>query len=682
MNVLTKWATAALTGAILAAPASAADAVRGKALYIDTTTLGAPLSCSTSGCHDLDLSRNTNNILKGSNPAVIMNAINTDKGSMGTFYRGKVTDLDAADIAAYIANPAAGTPTPAASLSPATLSFGGQVTGTTSATMSATLRNSGTANLVLSTVALAGTNAADFTRGGTCTQALTLAPSQTCSIDVAFRPAAVGTRNATVTVGHNASPSTTTLSVTGSGLAAPAPAAGLSATTLAFGNQTVGTTSAARAVTITNTGGATLTLGTVTTAGTSAGDFAAASTCSGASLAPGSGCTINVTFTPAALTTRSATLSIPSNAAGSPHGVALSGTGTAAPMPAVTLSPTSLAFGNQTTGTTSAARTITLTNSGSAALGISSIAASGAGFAASPSCPTTLAANASCTISVTFAPAAIAAYTGSVAIASTAAGSPHSVGLTGSGVAPTPTAPAATLSAVALDFGMLSLNTSSTARTVKLTNSGNAPLSVTGWSLSGANPGDFTQSSTCPPGSTINPGATCDVSVRFTPTATGTRLATVTLASNAAGSPAVELKGVGIVETTAALAQVSPTQMTFGRTRVGKTSSSRTVRVRNTGTTPLSISSVTATGAFTASTECMTKSLAPGKTCEIKVAFKPSAAGASSGELTVASNAGGSPHAVKLSGIGTAGSRGDDSECDDDDEMECSQSLSPFSRRR
>jgi len=216
---------------------------------------------------------------------------------------------------------------------------------------------------------------------------------------------------------------------------------------------------------------------------------------------------------------------------------------------------------------------------------------------------------------------------------------------------------------------------------VKLTNSGNAPLSVTGWNLSGANTGDFAQSSTCPPGSTLNPGATCDVSVRFTPTATGSRLATVTLASNAAGSPAVDLKGVGIVETTAAQAQVSPTQMTFSRTRVGRTTSARTVRVRNTGTSPLSISSVAATGDFTASTECTAAPLAPGRTCEIKVVFKPSAAGASSGELTVASNAAGSPHAVKLSGLGTTGGRGDDSECDDD-ETACSQSLSPFSRRR
>ena len=681
MNVLTKWAAAALTGAILAAPASAADAVRGKALYMDTTTLGAPLSCSTSGCHELDPTRNANNILKGKDPAVIMNAINNNTGSMGTFYKGKVTDLDAADIAAYIANPAAGTPTPAASLSPTTLSFAGQVIGTASATMSATLKNSGTANLVLSTVSLTGNNAVDFTRSGTCAQALTLTPSQSCSINVSFKPSAAGTRTATVTVSHNASPSSTTLSLTGSGLAAPTPAAGLSATALAFGNQTVGTTSAARPVTITNTGSAALTLGTVTTTGTNAGEFAPSSNCSGVSLAPGSGCTINVTFTPAALTTRSATLSIPSNAAGSPHGVALSGTGTAAPTPAIALNPTNLAFGNQATGATSAAKTIALTNSGNAGLAIASIAASGAGFAASHNCPATLAANASCTISVTFAPAAVAAYTGSVAIASGAAGSPHSVSLTGSGIAPTPTAPVATMSPVAVDFGMLSLNTSSTTRTVKLTNSGNAPLSVTGWGLSGANPGDFAQSSTCPPGSTLNPGATCDVSVRFTPTATGTRLATVTLASNAAGSPAAEMKGVGIVETTAALAQVSPTQMTFGRTRVGKTSSERTVRVRNTGTTALSISSVAATGDFTASTECTTKSLAPGKTCEIKVNFKPSAAGTLSGELTVASNASGSPHAVKLSGIGTTGSRSDDSECDDD-ETACSQSLSPFSRRR
>src|SRR5207237_10568239 len=99
-----------------------------------------------------------------------------------------------------------------------------------------------------------------------------------------------------------------------------------------------------------------------------------------------------------------ASVSIADNAAGSPQSVSLSGTGTA---PAVTLNPTSLTFGNQPTNTTSSARTVTLTNSGTAPLAISSIGITGtnaSNFAQTNNCPTgssTLAVSATCTISVT-----------------------------------------------------------------------------------------------------------------------------------------------------------------------------------------------------------------------------------------------------------------------------------------
>ncbi len=175
-------------------------------------------------------------------------------------------------------------------------------------------------------------------------------PHASCSVDVTFKPTATGARSATITIGHNATPNTSVLSLTGTGAAAPVPAVGLSATTLAFGNQTLGTTSAAKSVSISNTGTANLVLGTITTTGTNAAEFAP-SKCSGSTLTPGASCAVNVTFTPAALNARSATLSIASNASGSPHGVALSGNGVSAPAPAVTLSPASLAFGNQTVGT-------------------------------------------------------------------------------------------------------------------------------------------------------------------------------------------------------------------------------------------------------------------------------------------------------------------------------------------
>src|SRR5208283_754222 len=102
-----------------------------------------------------------------------------------------------------------------------------------------------------------------------------------------------------------------------------------------------------------------------------------------------SSCAVTVTFTPTALGSRSGALTIADNASGSPQSAALTGTGTA---PAVTLSPTSLTFGNQGVSTTSTTRTVTLTNTGTASLSISSIAISG-DFAQSNNCGTSLAAN-------------------------------------------------------------------------------------------------------------------------------------------------------------------------------------------------------------------------------------------------------------------------------------------------
>jgi hypothetical protein len=132
-----------------------------------------------------------------------------------------------------------------------------------------------------------------------------------------------------------------------------------------------------------------------------------------------------------------ARVTITNNASGSPQSVALSGSGTTALAPAVSLSPTSLSFGNQQVNTTSAASTVTLTNSGDAALTINSIGLSGTNsgdFAQSNTCPGTLAAGASCTIRVTFTPTATDSRSASVTITDNASGSPQSVALSGTGV--------------------------------------------------------------------------------------------------------------------------------------------------------------------------------------------------------------------------------------------------------
>src|SRR5207253_501563 len=108
---------------------------------------------------------------------------------------------------------------------------------------------------------------------------------------------------------------------------------------LTFGNQNLNTTSVAQSVTLTNTGTVALSVTSIV----ASGDFMQTNTC-GTSVAAGANCAISVTFTPTATGTRTGAITITDNAAGSPQSVNLTGTGAA---PGVSLSPSSLTFGNQ-----------------------------------------------------------------------------------------------------------------------------------------------------------------------------------------------------------------------------------------------------------------------------------------------------------------------------------------------
>jgi Bacterial Ig-like domain (group 3)/FG-GAP-like repeat/Abnormal spindle-like microcephaly-assoc'd, ASPM-SPD-2-Hydin/FG-GAP repeat len=117
-------------------------------------------------------------------------------------------------------------------------------------------------------------------------------------------------------------------------------------------------------------------------------------------------------------------------AAGTAPAVTVIVSGAAAPI--ATVSPSGLTFASQSAGTTSSPQNITLTNSGHAALTITSIAATGP-FKQTNTCGSSVAVTSSCTIAVSFAPTAGGAATGSLAITDNASGSPQTVTLTGTG---------------------------------------------------------------------------------------------------------------------------------------------------------------------------------------------------------------------------------------------------------
>src|SRR5207247_120683 len=205
----------------------------------------------------------------------------------------------------------------------------------------------------------------------------------------------------------------------------------VSPSSLAFGNQQVGSSSSAQTVTLTNTGGTTLLLAiSVDT------NFAETDNC-GSAVAPSASCSVNVTFTPTTSGAINGNLTMRSNASGSPQSVSLIGTGTAV---AVSLTPTSVPFGNQQVGTTSASQPLTLSNSSGSTVTISSIAVTGtnsAVFAQRNTCGSSLAAGPNCAINVTFNPTASGSRTAAVTVYGSASSRPPPVSLSGTAAGPT-----------------------------------------------------------------------------------------------------------------------------------------------------------------------------------------------------------------------------------------------------
>ena len=189
--------------------------------------------------------------------------------------------------------------------------------------------------------------------------------------------------------------------------------------------------------------------------GANPGDFAIASNGCGATLAANASCAVSVTFTPSAGGTRVANLTFADNAAGNPHVVPLTGTGNGVAAPIASLQPAQgLTFLSQNIGTTSTTNGDD-DDTGSAPMTVNTVDVTGvaaADYIVTNGCTAALAPNGSCNVSVAFRPTAAGQRTASLRFTDTAAGSPHSIPLNGTGATP-PTAPALSLSATSLDFG-------------------------------------------------------------------------------------------------------------------------------------------------------------------------------------------------------------------------------------
>ncbi|MDX1531542.1 MAG: choice-of-anchor D domain-containing protein, partial [Rhodothermales bacterium] len=505
----------------------------------------------------------------------------------------------------------------------------------------------------------AGADPGAFSLGSGSPSSFTLAPGGSQALGVVFAPGSPGGANGTLTISSNAAnDASLDVALSGTGEAASAPAIDASPAALGFGSVTVGE-SATETVSITNTGDADLAVGAVSVSGAA---FAlAGGTPTAFTLAPGASQNLAVVFAPATPGGKSGTLTVSSDAANDPAlEVALSGSGEAVPVPAIDADPDALPFGAVVVGASETA-TVTVSNTGDAALTVSAVTLGGPNpgqFALASGTPTsfTLSPGSSQALSVTFAPTSPGSKSASLSVTSDASnGTTLDVALSGTGEAPPE--PAIAASPTALAFGPVTVGASS-AKTVTVTNTGDALLTVSAVSLSGS--GAFALAEGTPTAFTLAPGAAQAVSVVFAPGGTGPKAGTLTLASDAANAAALDvaLSGTAQPDTEPGIS-VAPNALGFGAVVVGETKT-KTVVVTNTGDADLAVSAVTIAGAnpgqfALAEGTLPSFTVSPGDAVDVSVVFAPTGVGAKSAVLKITSNVPTTPVVnVALQGTGEA----------------------------
>ena len=463
---------------------------------------------------------------------------------------------------------------------PGALSFGSRATGSTSAAQTVTVNNPTSSAASVSSIATTG----DFAETNNCGSSI--AANGSCTVSVTFTPTASGARSGTLTV--NAGGNNSTVSLSGTGIA-PGPVLSAAPGGLSFPGTLVGSSAATQTVTVTNTGTTAATVSGVAVTG----PYTETNNCS--SIAVNGSCTVTVGFTPTAGGANPGTLTVTSNANNSPTTVALSGSGIG--------STTNLALaGTMTASSTDSGFPATNANDGNtssywessdgAAYPQTLTANLGASYPLGSATvtlpPSTAWATRTETFSVlgstngttytTLVPSA--GYTLNPATGNTVSFNLPSgtkdqylqldfTGNTGwsaaqvsefeifpgsGGSTPPPSTATLSTNPSSLSFPSQALNTTSSAQSITVTNTGNAAAAVSGVSATGV----FAETNNC--GSSIAAGASCTVNVTFQPTASGSNTGTLTIASNASNNPttvALSGTGAGTVSTNLALGKTA-----------------------------------------------------------------------------------------------------------------------------
>ncbi|MFZ0948201.1 MAG: choice-of-anchor D domain-containing protein [Candidatus Sulfotelmatobacter sp.] len=409
-------------------------------------------------------------------------------------------------------------------LGSASLEFG-SVTAGTSKTLTTTVSNTGAASVTISSVAISNQN---FSLSGPSLP-VTIAVGQNSTISLVFTPNAAGAFSATVSVSSNASNVSTTLSLSGTGVANGQLA--LNPTSQSFGSVTVGSQSN-QIVTLTNNSASTV---NISQASVSGSGFKLNGVTAPIALNASQSTTFTVTFAPQSTAPASGSVTITSDAPNSTLSMPLSGTGVA--LGALGSSPTSLAFGSVRVGNNQALAE-TVSNTGGSSLTLSQVGISGTGFTLSGiTTPVTLTPGQSASFSVSFTPQSASSAGGSLTITSNASNPTLTIPVSGTGTA---AAGQLTANPSTLALGSVVVGTSGTA-----SGSLNAIAANVTVTAASTNNSQFTVGGLALP-ITIPAGQSAPFTVTFSPPVAGAASATLTFTSNAQPSTATEtLTGTG-----------------------------------------------------------------------------------------------------------------------------------------
>ena len=442
----------------------------------------------------------------------------------------------------------------------------------------------------------------NFTMGGNCGSSL--APGTGCTLILQGADDHKSTGKVTITT-NAGPPQTFALSKSPTGDPNVGPLVSAFPTQLQFPSQYIGTTSPPQVITLQNAGTEAATI-----TGISLGEpFSQTNNCPPV-LNPSSSCTMSVTYT-AATSSDYNSVSIGLNP-GLPVNINVYGSGVSS---SIVLSTTSIQFGNQTVGAPGVARVVNVTNTTSVPTTVPNISAS-SGFTQSNTCKGTLAASASCRVSVSFVPSGNQNVNGTLTAKSYGPGGPQTVSILATGIA----AGDLELSPVTLAFSGYVNEVQS--QTVTVTNNAQTAVPITG--IQTALP--FSQTNTCP--SSLSPAAACQITVTWDPTQPGSSKGTLQVSYIGSGSPQI----ISLTGSAQTIVQFYPTSLQFGTQLVGTSGPQTGMGIDNYGNSTVTLGKVMVSGAdYSITYNACGTTLQRNTGCIIEVVFTPSGTGLQTG---------------------------------------------------